>query len=205
MMTSSTRTDPQRRVDGRRAWRERNRNAVVDALLDLYMEGNMDPGAQAIAERSGVSRRSLFRYFDDMDDLCRVAIERHAERVGHLFEIERIGEGTLEDRIERLAGQRMRLYETIAPVRQLATVRAPFQPMIASRLAEADATLRTQVERHFAPELDRMQPDRRKAALAAADAIASFAAYNHMATSQHLPRREALETIRFTLDRLFNS
>ena len=62
------------KIDGRRASRERNRDAVVDALLDLYREGNLSPGADAVAERSGLSRRSLFRYFDDLDDLCRAAI-----------------------------------------------------------------------------------------------------------------------------------
>ena len=57
------------RPDGRRASRERNRIAVVDALLDLYAEGNLRPGAGEVARRAGLSRRSVFRYFDDLDDL----------------------------------------------------------------------------------------------------------------------------------------
>ena len=48
-------------VDGRRVRRDRNRDAVVDALLTLYGEGNLEPGSAEIAERAGLSPRSLFR------------------------------------------------------------------------------------------------------------------------------------------------
>ena len=57
--------------DGRRLRRDRNRTAVVDALLDLYGESNLRPSTAEIAERAGLSHRSLFRYFDDFEDLCR--------------------------------------------------------------------------------------------------------------------------------------
>ena len=39
-------------VDGRRVRRDRNRDAVVDALLTLYGEGNREPGSAEIAERA---------------------------------------------------------------------------------------------------------------------------------------------------------
>jgi AcrR family transcriptional regulator len=98
-------------VDGRRAWRDRNLNAVVDALLDLFAEGNLRPGADEIAVRSGVSRRSVFRYFDDLDSLDRVAIERQTARVAHLVELPAIGEGRLPDRIARIVAQRIELFD----------------------------------------------------------------------------------------------
>ena len=37
--------------DGRRARRDRNRDAVVDALLELYHEGRLDPSSDEIATR----------------------------------------------------------------------------------------------------------------------------------------------------------
>ena len=63
-------------VDGRRLRREQNREAVLDALVGLFTEGFYQPSANEIAERAGISPRSLFRYFDDVDDLNRAAIER---------------------------------------------------------------------------------------------------------------------------------
>ena len=72
--------------DGRRQRRERNRDAVVDALLAIVADGDLAPSADAVAARAGLSTRSLFRYFDDVDDLCRAAIARQHERVAALLE-----------------------------------------------------------------------------------------------------------------------
>src|SRR3954469_16657881 len=75
-------------VDGRRLRREQNREAVVDALVALFEEGSYTPSTNEIAERAGISPRSLFRYFDDADDLTRAAIERHLAIHRRLFEID---------------------------------------------------------------------------------------------------------------------
>jgi len=41
--------------DGRHARRERNRVAVVDAMLELYQEGNLDPSSDEIAAQKAVA------------------------------------------------------------------------------------------------------------------------------------------------------
>ena len=41
-------------VDGRSAIRDRNRNAVLDAVLDLFSEGNLSPGPDEVAVRAGL-------------------------------------------------------------------------------------------------------------------------------------------------------
>lgn len=191
------------RIDGRRAWRERNRNAVVDALLDLYLEGVVNPGAQEIAERSGVSRRSLFRYFDDMDEMCRVAIDRHQQRVCDLFELEDLGTGTLEDRIDRIAEQRTRLFETVAPIRRIARLRALYQPILANELLRTQELLSRQVEKHFATELDAMDPHSRSSTLSAADVLTSFDGFDVMRSSQRRRPHEIAEALRTGLCALF--
>ena len=76
-------------VDGRRARRHRSRDLAVDALLDLLNEGVVRPTAQQVAERSGVSLRSIFRIFDDVESLNAAACARQVTRVRHLFEIGR--------------------------------------------------------------------------------------------------------------------
>jgi len=172
--------------DGRRAWRDRNRLAVVDALLDFYAEGNLRPGAQAVAERSGVSRRSVFRYFEDLDDLDRTAIARQHERVAHLVEIPSLGQGTLESRIERIAACRVALYEAIAPVARVTRTRAPFHHLLAEQLARGRRALTRQVERHFQPELDALGATDRAEVLAAADGICSFEFYDLLQSTRQL-------------------
>lgn len=195
--------EPHSRVDGRRAWRERNRNAVVDALLDLYLEGVANPGAREIAERSGVSRRSLFRYFVDMDEMCRVAIERHQERVSDLFELQAVGTGSLAERIDRIAEQRTRLFETVGPIRRIAQLRASYQPILADELKRTRELLSHQLEKHFSAELDAMQPETRRSTLSVADALTAFEAFDVMRSSQGLRPDQITEALRTGLRALF--
>jgi AcrR family transcriptional regulator len=174
--------DPGAPVDGRRAWRDRNRLAVIDALLDLYAEGNLRPDAQEVAERSGVSRRSVFRYFDDRDDLDRAAIRRQQQRVWHLVEVASVGEGPLAERIERIAGQRVRLFSEVGPAARVSRSRAPFHRVISEELQESRRLFALQVERHFAPELNAMDEPARAETLAAADALCSFETFDLLTT-----------------------
>lgn len=172
--------EPGERVDGRRAGRDRNRLAVVDALLDLYAEGNLRPGADEVAKRAGLSRRSVFRYFDDLDDLDRTAIARQQERVRPLWDIKGLGEGSLADRIAAMASMRCSLFETVAPAARVSRMRAPIHPVIASELGESRKLFIRQVERQFAPELEALAPAERKRMVAALDVACSFEAFDLM-------------------------
>jgi AcrR family transcriptional regulator len=171
-------------VDGRHAWRDRNLNAVVDALLDLFSEGNLRPGADEIAARSGVSRRSVFRYFDDLDTLDRAAIARQQARVAHLVDLPDAGHGSFAERVERLTQQRVRLFDAITPVARVARLREPFEPVVAEDLRRNRRFLKRQIERQFAAELQALARGRRSATLAAADVLCSFESY-HLLTGAH--------------------
>ncbi|MBI5949444.1 MAG: TetR/AcrR family transcriptional regulator [Chloroflexi bacterium] len=191
------------RLDGRHAWRERNRNAVVDALLDLYAEGNLRPDAQEIADRSGVSRRSVFRYFDDMDDLDRAAVDRQLARVRHLFDVPDLGAGTLDERIAAITDQRVRLYETLAPMARLTRRRAAFHPVMARQLADARRSFLRQAERQFSAELDRLDAAARTETLAAADVLCSFEAYDLLVAGSGMTPAGVAAVVRRGLAALF--
>src|SRR3546814_2134204 len=78
-MTPASPPDASATTDGRSLRRDRNRMAVIDAVLALYDSGNLAPSSDDIAERAGTSVRSVFRYFDDVDDMLRAAIGRRSE------------------------------------------------------------------------------------------------------------------------------
>lgn len=177
-------------VDGRTARRDRNRDAVLDAALELFRDDAMFPGPAEVAERSGVSRRSVQRYFDDMDALVRAAMGRHLERVGPLFEIEGLGVGALEGRIDRLVGARLRLYESVAPMVRAALLRARSSTLIRDRLIEARAALFGQVEAMFAPELAALDPAVRGDVLAALDVLLGFESIERLGHGRALPPDE---------------
>ena len=63
-------------ADGRSARRERNRDAVLDALVELTTEGLDDPSIDDIADRAGVSYRSVYRYFRDRSEMMDEATDR---------------------------------------------------------------------------------------------------------------------------------
>lgn len=61
------------KLDGRRQRGEQNRQAIIDAALALIAEGCLAPTAQLISERAGITIRSLFRHFPDMESLFAAA------------------------------------------------------------------------------------------------------------------------------------
>ena len=114
--------------DGRRRRRTQNREAVLDALVSLFDEGVYEPSSAEIAERAGLSPRSLFRYFDDVDDLSRAAIERQLAAALPLVEPGVGSEAPLPARIAELVDARVRLYEAIEPAARAGTGERPPQP-----------------------------------------------------------------------------
>ena len=189
-------------LDGRRARRGRNREAVVDALLELFREGELNPSVASVAERSGVSLRSVFRYFDDLDELGRIAIQRHLDSVGHLFELPNIGEGARADRIDQLVAQRIDLYERVAPVMRAALIRAPFQAVISTALSRRREYLRDQVRQQFAPELATVSAAEAAVVLSGADVLTSFESMELLRVDHKLTTAKAAAAIKGSLDRL---
>lgn len=163
-------------ADGRRLRRERNRQAVVVALLDLYREGVLRPSSAEVAQRAGLSPRSLFRYFDDVDDLCRAAIARHIERILPLTRIDADPGQPLAQKARALAAQRVRLFTAIGSVGVVSRLQAPFNDVIQAELTTARRRWRRQLAHLFEPELDALGP-RADTVLAAADALCSFESF----------------------------
>jgi len=177
-------------VDGRRLRREQNRQAVVEALIELYREGRFDPSAAEIAERAGLSPRSLFRYFEDSDDLTRAAIEEHHRVAGPLVGVDAEPADPLERRIAALVEARLRLWTTVEASARLVRMRAPERALLAEELRRNRRMFRRQIADLFAAELDG-----RPAALAAVDVLCSFESVDLLLHDQRLTRRRAARTL----------
>ncbi len=177
--------------DGRRLRRERNRQAVVEALLDLYQTGNLRPSTAEVAERAGLSPRSLFRYFDDVDDLTRAAVEGQLERAAPLVPVTVVPDAPLEVRVAALVEQRFRLFDAVAPAATVSRLRSPFQPVLAAELRRNRSYLRDQVRTLFALELSALDTERAVEVLAACDVAASFEAHQLLLHDQGLSPERA--------------
>ena len=182
-------TDDQVPTDGRRARRDRNRAAVIEAVYGLLAEGARTVATEAVAERAGVSVSSVFRYFDGLDDLLDQTIEAHLRRMAPLLEVDGLGEGTRTERLERLVDARLRLYEAIAPVARTARARAIELPPVAERLAEVRRRLRDQLRAQLAPELAARPRPAAEDLLDAVDALTSFESWDLLGASGRSARR----------------
>src|ERR1022692_3810814 len=92
-------------VDGRNQRRLHSMDRAVSAVLDLIAEGVPAPTAQQIADRSGISIRTVFRLTDDVESLHAAALQLQTERVTPLY-VDLSTSGPLSDRIAAMVENR---------------------------------------------------------------------------------------------------
>lgn len=165
-------------IDGRTMRRNRNRSAVIAALLEMIREGNLHPGAAEIAERAGVSHRSIFRYFDDLNDLVRTAIDQAFRDAEPLSSIPELGTGDFDERVAALVDTRLALFEFVSGPMQLARMRAYSIPSIDAEFAAVAEAFRQQIREQFASELATVQRPEREYLVDGALVVTSYDAYS---------------------------
>ena len=57
--------------DGRNLRSINSQKLIVDACIKLFKAGNLEPTAQQVADESGVGIRTVFRQFDEMENLFK--------------------------------------------------------------------------------------------------------------------------------------
>jgi TetR/AcrR family transcriptional regulator of autoinduction and epiphytic fitness len=170
--------------DGRTARATRTRQAIIDACLELVEEGDLQPTTPRVAERAGVSVRSVFQHFDDIEGLFAAVADRVLERLAGLvlcidptLDIER--------RLPLVARQRAALLEVLTPIRRASLVNGWDSVVVTERLRLGQAYLRAEVEGAFAGELD-AAGDGRDQLLVVLDTVLSWATWEHIRTSNGL-------------------
>jgi len=194
------RDDDGEHVDGRRLRAQRNREAVVRAILQLVKEGNLRPRAPEVALRAGVSERTVFRHFADRDSLFIAASEQQRPLLD-AYLLPRPA-GDLASRIESFVRLRARLYEEITPVRRAASLVVPFHPLLAERLEDTHRAAREQLLAVFAPEIERREGERREALVEALDLVTSWQAWDVLRHSQRQSVARARRILAATIEGL---
>lgn len=166
-------------IDGRTARAQRTRQAIVDALLALIDDGDLAPTAPRIAERAGVSLRSIYQHFEDLEALFGAASTRHMERV--LDAATPIDpEGPLEARVAAFTEQRARILEAMTPVRRAALLQEPFSANLRDSRRRMEKLGRAEIGRVFAAELDRLPRPERTEVHAGLEAACGWSAWEHL-------------------------
>jgi TetR/AcrR family transcriptional regulator, regulator of autoinduction and epiphytic fitness len=173
-------------VDGRSLRRERNRQDIVDALLGLIENGETEISAALIASKAGLSERSIFRYFDDVNDLYRSVCDLAFSKEIEYALIDDAGVGSLDTKIENFVNQRVRIYtmnEKIAPAARSFAFK---NPIIKNQLVVGRKLLRTQIMKHFAEELSVFDKQQQQVAVAIIDSLTTFEYYDMMRSDQKM-------------------
>lgn len=146
--------------------------------MSLIDEGVFDPPIPDIVDRSNVSERSIFRYFEHVDDLRHAVIGRIVERSAHLLVPAVTCDVELDKRISQLVRTRVRFCEAQRGVGWLATSREHYVRVIAEELAQFRGVLRAQIAELFAPELEHLQRRDREDVLGSIFILLSFESWD---------------------------
>ncbi len=184
--------------DGRTVRAERTRDAVVEALLALLDEGELSPTAERVAQRAGVSERSIFQHFGDREALFEAAGRRQYDRV--VPTLRPVDPALpLDERLDAFVEQRCGLFEQVKGVRRAALLKEHESESIAAWLTAARRAKAIEVERVFAGEIAAIPRAKRKTALAAMVAAAAWTSFENLRIQQALAPEEACAAMRTAL------
>lgn len=167
------------KLDGRRARGMRTRAAIIDSLLDLVGEGDLSPTAQRIADRAGVSVRSVYQHFNDVEGLFREAAERARQRADEM-KAAIDPDLPLEDRIERFVAVRSTVLEELMPFMRAARLVEPTSEVLRKHRVRLEKEARDELARVFGPELGRVNGTQRRPLTNALDLLTTWSSWEHL-------------------------
>ena len=197
-------TDEGSHVDGRMARRERNVDAVLDVVLEMFGEDMMFPTIEQASKRSGLSLRSLYRYFADPGELVEAAIKHDRSRAVELSHLSHIGQGPFEPRLDDFVSMRIRLYEAHGPIYRATLHNAAAHSRVRDELDRNRSLLREQFELQFAPELAALPPRPRVAAVEAGNLLTQLDSIDLLRRSRNLTVIETDTVLRDSLTTLLS-
>ena len=172
--------------DGREARAERTKKAVADALVELIEDGDLRPTSKAIAERAGVSERTIFQHFADLETLFSVAARRLGERI--VRKLEYISaEGPFEERIKIYLDEIVYLHESMTPIRRASRLHEPFSPVLEHALRSWRDELRRGIARVFGQELVEQPEETRREIVETLALVATWSSWENMRQHSEMP------------------
>lgn len=165
---------------------------VIDAYLDLVLEGDAAPTPAKVAQRAGVSRASVFRYFATLDELRDAAAGQVLERFVHLLEL---GDppASRSDRIARFVRSRMRFHDQLHPLALLQRTHAADDPIADQQITASRTLLASQLDTYFRADLDHLSAARRNDVVVTIAVLTSVESWHQ---SSHSHGRTSAQTRR---------
>ncbi len=193
MTTASNKMAPRSNTpltDGRRERSRSSRSKIIAAMLDLVGNGDVAPSAARVAEVAGVGLRSVFRHFDDMDELYKEMGDVIEARVMPIILQAPSGE-TWKEKLIDIADRRAKVFETILPFRISANLKRFQSPYLMQDYRRMLRLESETVEAHLPPVvMDDV------AAARGLNVILSFQTWRLLRHDQDLPVDDAKAVVR---------
>lgn len=165
-------------------------------MLELVRGGDMSPSAASVAQVAGVSLRSVFRHFEDMDSLYREMSERIAAEVMPEV-VKPYAAADWRGRLGELLSRRAGIFERIFPFRVSGDLRRFQSPFLMDDHRRILALERAGLEAVLPAEI---RSDARL--FAAIEVVAGFPSWRRLRQDQLLSAADAEDVIRFSVERL---
>ena len=190
-------------VDGRAARSHRTRRAIINAMRALHSDGELRPTAPRIAERAGVSLRTVWQQFTDMEALLVEAVKRDSEILRSL--VRRIEpDQPLAARVDTFVSQRAQVLEEMTPTWRAARIHQPASAELRSDHRRKTAAGRAELELVFAPEFEQLGGKQRDQLVESLHAISIWSFWESLRTDLGLSPLRARELVRGTFAALFS-
>jgi AcrR family transcriptional regulator len=151
---------------------------VIDAYLDLVLGGDPSPATTAVADRAGVSRASVFRYFETLEELRTEAMGRVLERFADLFELDAAPSLVGDSRVANFVDSRLRFHEVLHPLALLQRRQAAESDHAAAMIDASRNLLAEQVRSYFGRELEHLDTDEQDDAVIAIAVLTSIESWH---------------------------
>jgi AcrR family transcriptional regulator len=190
-------TEPKQ--DGRLLRTQRSRQAILDAAFQLMHTDGIMPTAQVIADRAGVTIRTLFRHFPEMDFLYREMHELTFEAYAKEYQ-KGDKTGTLEQRVSNAVVTFTNAYSKMRNIFLVTKSMLRGSPFLRENYAKAQKNLSKRLL-DWLPELAAMPDDTHDAV----DGLLSFEFWHRLHVIQGMSKKRTVSLIQtMVLDQMQN-
>jgi AcrR family transcriptional regulator len=191
------------KVDGRVERTAATRRKILSVTRELILAGTIDPTASEIADMAGITTRTLFRHFPDMEALHRSFIE-DTDASASLVMDEPFPEGTSEpkrDQWQHLLGviidRRVRVYESLLPL-YISTIWSRYRAAVPDSIQRQGIARRRKRLKDVLPEAMMKDP----ILFEALDGVLSIEYWISLRRDQRLSVARATRVVRMAVEKL---
>ncbi len=176
-------------TDGRRRRSDRTKKKISDGLERLLRGGNLSPTADELARASGISLRTIYRHYEDIESLYRELAAQIDATVMPML-MRPYTSARWQEQVQEAVERRYTIFEHVLPLKAAADLRRYRSSYLMDVFRRSIALERAQLEAVIPAHAEN-----RAALVRALEPVISFSAWKRMRIDQGLSFEEARDTM----------